>query len=111
MISASVRVVFHPFSPLIKDKLASSGSSYKPQNYTFHIISGTAPDMTFIDPEESSLLEKSKATFLHPDHNDLPLIGITSIKLNNGFLVGGGGAFVDLVLRKNPRSDSSPGSA
>jgi hypothetical protein len=91
---------FHPFSPLIKPKRDELNKDYQPQNFTFHIISGTAPDMRYIDPKEPSLIEKSKDTFLASAPSEYPLIGITSIKLNNGFLVGGGGRFVDLVLRK-----------
>ncbi len=96
---------FHPFSPLIQPKLQEAKEkeeveSYEPVNYTYHTISGLAPDLKFISKDEDSLLEKAQKTFLQEKGKGLPLIGITSLKFNNGFMIGNSGAFPELLLRK-----------
>lgn len=99
---------FHPFSPLMEKKLTASNKlrekegkeKYTPQNYTFHVVSGLSPDLKAIDPQEDSLLEKARATFLNPDKNSaLPFIGISSFKFNNALVTGGGGELIDLAVR------------
>lgn len=95
---------FHPFSPLVSDKLKKDKeeekTNYQPSNYTFHIISGLAPDLRYIDSKESKLLERARQTFLNNKTKDYPFIGITSLKVNNALLVGGGGDTIDIILQE-----------
>ena len=90
---------FHPFSKLILENLPKDEQEYRAQNYTYHVISGIAPDLKYIDPEEPTLIEKAQATFLNSKKDQLPYLGITSIKLNNALLIGEGHLFVDLAIR------------
>ncbi len=67
-------------------------------NANFNIISGLVPDLSVFDMQELSLLERAKNTFL-AEKNTLPFIGISSFKFNNELVIGGGGEFMELVLR------------
>lgn len=88
---------FHPFSHLMSDH-HDRDINYVPHNYTFHVISGLAPNLKTVNSQEPDLLERAKATFLSK-RDDLPFIGISSFKFNNSLITGGGGEFVDLALR------------
>lgn len=88
---------FHPFSHFINDE-QNDEASYTPHNYTFHVISGLAPQLSIIDDQEPSLLERAKTTFLAAKNNH-PFIGISSFKFNNSLITGGGGELVDMTLR------------
>ena len=95
---------FHPFSPLVSDKLKADKekgkTDYSSSNYTFHVISGLAPDLRYIDSKESKLLERARQTFLNSRTKDYPFIGITSLKVNNALLIGGGGDTIDIILQE-----------
>ncbi len=91
---------FHPYSHQIRAGLPVKEDGYTANNYTFHIISGVAPDLKYIDDKEDSLIERAEKTFLSKEVGNYPFIGITSLKLNNSLMIGEGHVFIDLVIRK-----------
>lgn len=95
---------FHPFNSIIQERLlkdrVEGKTDYEGQNYSYHVISGVIPDLRYIDSAEHSILDKAQATFLADINQKLPFIGITSFKINNAFLLGGGGDLIDLILKK-----------
>lgn len=96
--------VFHPYSTLLIDSETSAQS----QNFTYQTITGTVPELTFLDKKKKkspNLIEKSKATFLARQaapiapESVFPFIGICSIKINNALLIGGGAKLLHLIMR------------
>ena len=95
---------FHPFSPLIEDKLnedrQAGHTEYELRNYAYRVISGLVPHAETIGGGESPLLDKARNVLLSPGETPYPLVSITSFKLNNALLIGSGGGLLELTLSK-----------
>ncbi len=91
---------FHPFSPFIEKKIKEKKRDYSPYNFAFHVISGVCPDLSGIDAKEQRLTDRFAPILEAEAIKKYPLMGMTSLKVNNSLLVGTGGKLIDLILRK-----------
>lgn len=100
--------IFGPHSHYIKRSLSKA---LQPHNFTFKTIVGPTPDANIWNDQNEdrppvNLLQKAEKTFLAQELNPsppkksvYPFIGICSLKVNNGLLVGTGGRLLNLILR------------
>ncbi|MEL7021292.1 MAG: hypothetical protein AAGK47_06785, partial [Bacteroidota bacterium] len=88
---------FHPYSSLL-------GQQPTPHHFSYQTITGTAPRLAAFGSEQVDFRSRAARTFLSdittaPPNSIFPFIGMCSIKINNGLLIGGGGKLQDLIIR------------
>lgn len=100
--------IFGPHSHYMQHSL---NKGQQPHNFTFKTIVGPTPDVDVLKanadgPAPLNLLQKAKKTFLATELNSSPVsgsvypfVGICSVKVNNGLLIGTGGRLINLILR------------
>lgn len=96
---------FHPYSYLSEDLLAAEElPGAEPETFSFHTMTGISAvgnteDVPYIS---SALINRAKDTFLksNEEKGKYPFIGICSLKINNGLLIGQRDAVEYLIAKK-----------
>lgn len=94
--------VFHPYNHLIRKKISRG---QEPDNFTYKTIVGAVSDFSGKNNDGHFLIDKAKQTFLQSKKEKIapqsvfPFLGICSLKINNGLLIGTGNLTLELILK------------